>query len=228
MPTGLRTLDYYAAGPLPRPPAELEVPTVAHWGMLGNTSKGNCGVAGCEHVFMADAAVSGKKETFPDAQECVGYYLQYTGGQDAGVQLATFLLYVRKNGYYGHRVEAFAPVHVNDLQTLRFATFAYGAIYLGIVVTTAMQNTFREQGVWQVATLESTVLGGHCVVGVGYDDVGIDVVTWGGIQKLTYAAWAEMSRYGDTEAFALLTGELDNGDGRNINYATLQRDLNRL
>jgi hypothetical protein len=232
MPAGLKTLDYYVAGPLPPAPVELTPPTPEYgqWGMLGNTNKGNCGVAGCEHVFMADAAVTHEHQEFPDATECVAYYLKYTGGVDSGVSLATFLLYVHKNTYYGKTVGAYAPVHVTDIKTLRFATFAYGATYLGIVVTQAMQQTFQSQGVWSVATLNSPVAGGHCVVGVGYDDLGPYVVTWGAIQHMSWSCWQEMTRFGDTEAFAVMTGELAarKGDDRGISYDALALDLSRL
>lgn len=229
-PTGLRDLTYYAAGPLPQAPSDVQFPPNVSWMMLGNNQYGDCGVASLEHVFMADAALTRESEEFPDTAQAVDYYLKYTGGQDSGVVLATYLLYVHKNGYYGHKVGAFAPVHVQDLSTLRFSIWAYGAAYCGIVVTTAMQQAFKNHEPWTVKTLDSSVVGGHAVPFVGYSEGFFYLVTWGGIQSLSYAAWAEMTHLGDTEAFAVLTGELKdhNGDDRGISYSALATDLSRL
>ena len=66
IPAGLRDLTYYVAGSLPKPPASVAVPSVPNpgaaggggaWGMDGNDTKGDCGVAGLNHGFMADAAL---------------------------------------------------------------------------------------------------------------------------------------------------------------------------
>ncbi len=227
MPTGLRTLTYYAKGALPRAPEAMTAPT-ADWGMLGNNHYGDCGVAGLQHGFQAAAVDTHKKTFLPTAQQAVAYYLHYTHGQDSGVALMTYLLYVHKVGYYGNKVQAFAPVTPKDIPTLKFVTNAYDFTYLGIVVTTLMEKAFATRQPWKSSTLRGNILGGHCVCGVGYDDLGITVVTWGGIQKLTWAAFQEMERIGDAEAIAVITGEIDEGDGHGIAYATLVEDLAKI
>lgn len=224
IPTGLRDLGYYAAGPLPKPPAAVDVPAVSAWGMLGNDQYGDCGVAGLEHGFMADASATRLTESFATDAQAVSYYLNYTGGQDTGVVLSDYLAHVRKDPFYGHKVAAYAPVAVHDIPTLQTAIALYDFAYTGIVVTQAMQEAFGEGKPWTTTTLESPVDGGHCVPIVAYDDRYLYCVTWGAVQKITYPAWHRMS----DEAWAVITGELAAGDGRGVNLAALTADLDRL
>lgn len=224
IPVGLKDLSHYVGGSLPKPPAEVAVPTVADWGMLGNSDYGDCGVAGLQHGFMTDAAATGETETFPTDEEAVSYYLKYTGGQDTGVVLSQYLAYVRKNGYYGHTVSAYAPVEVRDVPMLQSAISLYDFAYTGIVVTQPMMDAFHAGRPWRLADLESPVLGGHCVPLAGYDETGLSLITWGSVQKVTYPAWYWMVQ----EAWVVLCGELDHGDGRGVNYAALASDLDNL
>ena len=226
IPAGLRDLTSYAAGPLPQAPASMPAPAVADWGVLGNDTYGNCGVCGIEHGLMAAAADTGEAEQFPAAQDCVSYYLAYDGGQDNGVVLSQFLAYVRANGYYGHAVQAYAPVAVQDVPTLKFATWAYDFAYLGIRVTQAMMDAFTAGQPWTAATAQGDTLGGHCVPAVGYDDQYLTVVTWGKLQQVAWPAWHAIGE----EAWALICGEqaAAKSDGHGLSLAALQADLSRL
>lgn len=226
IPVGLRELSYYAAGPLPKAPASMPVPEPpgGEWLMLGNDTYGDCGVAGLEHVFMADAAETAETETFPTDAQTVTYYLTYTGGQDTGVVLSDFLNYVRQNGYYDKKILAYAPIAVHDIPTLHTAVFMYDAAYTGIQVTAQMMTDFQDDHPWTMKSLESPVEGGHCVPIVGYDGTYLYIVTWGKIQKIEYSAWHYMS----SEAWAIITGELETGDGHGINLDALKADLNRI
>ena len=226
VPAGLRDLTYYAAGPLPQAPASVEVPSVADWNVLGNDTYGDCGVAGLEHGFMAAAADTGEHENFPDDQQCVDYYLTYTGGQDSGVILSDYLAYVRRNGYYGHQVAAYAPVTIHDVPTLQFAAWAYDFAYLGINVTQPMMDAFDAGQPWTSSNAQGEVLGGHCVPVVGYDSTWLYVVTWGKVQQLAYPAWHQIA----DEAWAVIVGEdvSAGSDGHGLNLAALQSDLGRL
>lgn len=226
IPVGLRDLTYYVAGDLPKPPPSVAVPTVADWGMLANDTLGDCGVAGLEHGFMTDAAITDEQESEPSDAQAAAYYMTYTHDQDTGVVLSEYLAYVRKHGYYGHTVSAYAPVAVHDVPTLQTAVHMYGFTYTGIVVTAPMQQAFANHQPWTAEMLDAGVLGGHCVPIVGYDDQFLRVITWGGVQEITYSAWHLMS----SEAWACITGEFvkAHGDDRGISLSALQADLNRL
>jgi hypothetical protein len=225
-PVGLRDLTYYVPGDLPLAPPALPVPEVGEWGMLGNDRYGDCGVAGLQHVFMADASILEEGESFPDAAKVIGYYMTYTDHVDSGVALAPFLAYVRQQGYFGHSVDAYAPVGVRDIPTLRTVTWMYGAAYCGIVVTEGMQRAFASHQPWTTDDLLSNVIGGHCVPVVGYDDSYLYVVTWGEVQAVSYAAW----HYISDEAWAIITGEqvAAHSDGRGVSLDALRADLDRI
>jgi hypothetical protein len=232
IPVGLKELSYYVAGSLPTPPASVAVPTVVAssdgtaWGLDGNDTYGDCGVAGVNHGFMAVDAVLNYPETVPGDQDIVNYYLAYTGGQDTGVVLADFLAYVKKTGFFGHAIRAYAPVGVHDMPSLAFAIDAFDFAYTGITVTDAMMSAFQNGQPWNAASTEGQVDGGHCVPLVGYDDKFLYCVSWGQVQPITWPAWHLMS----TEAWAVIPQEFatKNSDGRGINLAALEADLPKL
>ncbi len=223
-PAGLRDLTHYVAGALPKAPPSVAVPVVADWNMDGNDTVGDCGVAGLNHLLMAAAAVPGETETFPASDEVVSYYFTYTGGEDSGVVLSDFLAYVRKTGFYGHKVTAYAPVKVHDVNTLTTALWLYDAVYTGITVTQGMMAAFEAGKPWDLAAAQGEPEGGHCVPLVGYDSQYLYAVTWGKVQPVAYPAWHKIS----TEAWAVITGELAGGDGHGISLSALQADLNKL
>jgi len=228
IPAGLRDLTYYTAGPLPKPPPSVAVPSVADWGVLGNDTYGDCGVAGLEHAFEAAAADTGEHEAFPDDQQCVDYYLNYTGGQDSGVVLSRFLAYVRRHGYYGHTISAYAHVAVHDVPTLQFAIDAYDSAYVGITVSQGMMDATQGSPpwTWTLEDLSGDELGGHCIILAGYNSSWLYGITWGQVVRIAYPAWHQM---GD-EAWAAITGEdiAAKTDGHGISLAALQADLNKL
>jgi hypothetical protein len=223
-PAALHDLTHYVAGSLPKAPASMAVPEVSTWEMLGNDTYGDCGVAGLEHLLMAAAADTGEQETFASDQQAVDYYLKYTGGVDEGVVLSEYLTYVRRHGYYGKTVKAFAPVSVHDLPSLQTAMWLYDGVYTGIAVTQAMMNAFGQGQPWTLEMAQQEQIGGHCIPLIGFDGKYVYAVTWGGVQAIEYPAWHAMS----SEAWAVISGELGNGDGHGIDLAALKADLDKL
>lgn len=226
IPVGLRDLTWYVAGNLPKAPAKVDVPKFGDWGMLGNDRYGDCGVAGLEHGFEADQTITGLKEREISDAQAVEYYLDYTNGIDTGVVLADFLAHVRANGYYDRTISAYAPIAVHDIPTLQTAVWLYGFAYSGIIVTAGMQQAFATGAPWDAEACSGPILGGHCVPVVGYDDQFIYIITWGGVQSITYSAWHSIS----SESWAVITGEFEtkHGDGRGVSISALKSDLNKL
>jgi len=226
IPVGLRSLSYYVAGDLPKAPASVAVPEFGDWGMLGNDHYGDCGVAGLEHGFEADATITGARETFAPDEQAIDYYLQYTHGIDAGVVLADYLNYVREHGYYGKTISAYAPINIHEIPTLQTAIWLYGFAYSGIKVTREMQMAFQQNTPWDHVACSGEIVGGHCVPIVGYDDNFLYLITWGGGQAISYSAWHLIA----TESWAVITGEFEakHGDGRGISISTLKADLDKL
>lgn len=231
VPNGLYDLTWYVAGPLPTAPLKVLVPTLPEgvpWGMDGNDEYGDCGVAGNNHGEMC-VDVDTKTSLLPlTSTQIVDYYMKYTGGQDNGVVLADFLAYVKKTGWFGRKLSAYAPVSITDYKTLQFSISAYGYAYTGIQVTDQMMNASQDGNKpWTAAMFQNgTVEGGHCVPLVGYDSENLYCVTWGAIQPIQYSAWHLMS----SEAWACIWGEVPTTglDGHGVNLAALTQDLHRL
>jgi hypothetical protein len=235
IPAGLHDLTYYTAGSLPKAPAKVAVPSVPNpgdgtlWGMQGNASYGNCGVAGLVHGQMAVASILGTKGFAPPAPEqTVSYYLDYTKGKDSGVILSQFLQFVQKQpqGMLGEMVDSYAPVKVQDIPALQYTIDAYDFAYVGITVTEGMEQASQDEQPWTLETLLSPVAGGHCIVLVGYDSQYLYGITWGAVQAIPYSTW----HYIGDEAWAVISGyeSKAGNDGRGINYAALKADLSKL
>ena len=225
-PGQLRTLSHYVAGALPAPPPSVRVPGEHYaWGMLGNDTYGDCGVAGLEHGLEAQALVAhGIVNAPPSATQAVDYYLAYTGGQDTGVVLSDFLNYTRQHGYYGEKVSAYAPVNHTSVTEMRQAIALFDFAYTGIRVTARMEDEYAAGQDWTLESLNSETVGLHCVPATAYGSHRATVITWGKLQPVAWAAYVAMM----DEAWVVLTGELSQGDGRGINYTQLQADLNQL
>ena len=233
VPNGLYDLTWYVAGALPKAPLKVAPPVPpanadgTAWGMDGNDTYGDCGVAGVNHGEMT-VDVDTKTSLLPlTADQIVQYYMTYTGGQDNGVVLADFLAYVRSKGWFGRKLAAYAPVSISDFATLQFAINAYGYAYTGIAVTDLMMQAFQAGEPWTAATFQDgSVEGGHCIPLVGYDSENLYAVTWGGIQAIQYSAWHLMS----SEAWACIWGEVPAAglDGHGVNLKSLTADLNSL
>jgi hypothetical protein len=233
VPNGLCDLTWYVAGALPLAPLKVEPPTPpvaadgTAWGMDGNDEYGDCGVAGTNHGEMCVDLDSHTALDPVTSSQIVQYYLEYTGGEDNGVVLADFLAYVKKTGWFGRKLSAYAPVKVSDVKTLQFTVNAYGYAYTGIQVTDLMQEAFQDGQPWTAETFQSgNVEGGHCIPLVGYDSANLYAVTWGAVQPIQYSAWPLIS----TEAWACIWGEVPASglDGHGVSLASLVSDLAKL
>lgn len=233
VPNGLRDLTWYVAGALPAAPLSVTPPVPpanadgTAWGMDGNDTYGDCGVAGLDHGSITVDVDTATSLLGLTSDQIVQYYLTYTGGQDEGVVLADFLKYVNQTGWFGRTLAGYAPVSVSDMKTLQFAINAYGYAYTGIEVTDLMMTAFQNGQPWTSADVQNgNVEGGHCIPLVGYDSQNLYAVTWGGVQAIQYSAWHLMA----SEAWACIWGEVPAGglDGHGVNLASLQGDLSNL
>ena len=91
-PHGLRDLVAYSNGPLPTPPASVDVPYVPEWGMAGNGPDpsltvnggkpvGDCVIAGAAHTIMASNVEVQRLDAVPSSDAVVEQYFAITGGR---------------------------------------------------------------------------------------------------------------------------------------------------
>ena len=101
----------------------------------------------------------------------------------------------------------------------------FGGLYAGVALPVSAQ---RQTGwTWDVTSATPKDFGswgGHAIPIVAYDSAGLTCVTWGTLQKMTWAFW---DAYVD-EAYACLTPDWIAADGKapsGFDLASLQADL---
>lgn len=226
-PDGLHMLAYYQTNPLPPAPATLGVPAVSEWFMLGNDKYGDCTFAGAYHAKMAVAQIDGITESFLTDQQVVEDYLQYTNGADQGAVEADLLQYWQTQGLFGEKIPAYAPTDHKDFDEIKSVVNTFGFCYLGILVPAPCQQQFAEHKPWELTgtPADQQIMGGHCVIVVGYDENYFYVVTWGEIQAVSYQ-WMQVYL---EETWAIITPEaVEAGKLRDFRLEDLQADIKNL
>ena len=220
---GVRDLAAYAVGKLPAPPAQVAVPK-ASYPLDGNSEYGDCVMAGCGHLVAAWDAETGKTDPVPDQDEVVRTYFELTGGPDSGLNEASVLATWRAQGLFGERIAAYAPVSVSDIVSLHQAIAFYGGSMLGIACPQSAQQQFADGQPWTFVP-GSPVIGGHCIVALGYDSEAVLCATWGGIARVSYPFLAHFM----DEAWAIIPSEfVEAGKGPSLDLASLRADLDSL
>lgn len=211
-PVGLADLDAYLVSPLPPPPPSVPAPTAA-WGMLGNGPDpsltvgggrplGDCTIAGVVHLRMAVAGRVGATEVFPDSNSVADTYLRLAHGRDTGLVEADVLHTWHVAGLFADRCVGYAPLDWRDATVLRQAVAVFGGVYLGVSMPSSAEAQFAAGEPWTL-TGDRRVVGGHCVVAVGYDADWLLVVSWGVTQRV---AWDWLAAFGE-EGWAVVCSE---------------------
>jgi hypothetical protein len=205
--------EYAASLPVPPPSCDW-TEKVPVWGMMANDSVGDCTCAGAGHLIVEWTANAGGI-AYPTDADILAAYSAITGydgtpgdDTDQGANLLDVLNYWRKNGIAGHKIGAYMAVRTVDVYQVQQAVALLEGVYAGVQMPAAWQNVQPGQP-WDIGKGDAFQAGswdGHCVPAVAYDDLGVTVVTWGDLQKITWAAW---TRYVD-EGYAIVsTDELN-------------------
>ena len=226
-PEGLHMLAYYQSNPLPAPPEKVSVPTISNWQMLGNDQYGDCTFAGIAHAQMATASVLSLSEPPTTTEQVVSAYLKFTNNQDEGAVEADLLQYWQQNGLFSGKVLAYAPTDVADQNELKSVIASYGLAYIGIKVPAICQQQFAQHEPWALTNTaaDNNIIGGHCIILVGYDDKYFYGVTWGTTQAIE---WTWLQAY-MTESWAIITPEIvTKGEYGQMRLAELLADIEKL
>lgn len=230
----------YTAG-MPSPPAKYSVaPRSKSWPMFLNDSIGDCTVAGLAHLVQAwVAAVTGRRPHISNDvvlkfYELVSGYVPGDESTDQGANMRDVLRAWSKVGFDDHAITAFARVAAPDQDKnelvdsgkLSQSLWAFGGLYLGLNLPLSAQDQINQGEVWDVVHSERGTAGswgGHAVNGIGYDQGGLYVITWGRRQYMTTAF---ITTYVD-EAWAIISpdwlGAGKTPDG--FDLAALESDL---
>jgi hypothetical protein len=222
-------LSNYISQPLAQPPEAVDWgKAVSDWGMMRNDELGCCTCAAAGHTIQTWTGNVGLLAGPSDADIVAAYsavsgYDPSTGDNDNGAVMLDVLRLWRKTGIGSHMIGAFAVI--DDDLTLRVKqTIAnFESVYAGLSLPVSAQS----QEIWNVVpgpTGSSGSWGGHAVNIVAYDSDGLTCITWGGLQRMTWAFWMA---YAD-EAFAAISTDMLNGVGKTplgFDMARLRQDL---
>jgi len=186
--------------------------------MDGNDALGDCTIAALAHAETTYRGMVGKEKIMAK-QAVIKLYLHLTGGVDSGLIELDVLNYWRQHAVAGDKILAFVSIDPKNHTHVEQAIQLFGGVYLGFQV---QQNCVQEFDAHQPWTPGPLTIDGHAVFAVGYDQVGVTVLTWGNTQQGTWAWWDECV----DEAYAILPPEAKNANfAPGFNLAQLQADL---
>jgi hypothetical protein len=132
-----------------------------------------------------------------------------------------------KDGLFGTKISAYAPVNIKNRDEMAAAIYLFGSVYLGVEMPPDAEWQFESHQPWHVSHGAEQPTGGHCVVATGCNRFGIDIITWGATESMTWQWW---ELYG-SEAWVVIPEafiELDHGPVWSIDILQLQEDLKNL
>jgi len=219
------------------PPATLDrfsaIPA-ASIGMDGNDKVGDCTCADGDHEIKAAQVAAGNTEVSSTEAEVLAAYSAITGYDpsqtqpdgsnptDNGAEMQDVRSYWQKTGFklggQTHKVLLFAEVDIRDVTVAQWALDQFGAVGVGVNLPNSAMDQFNAGQPWDVVSDDGGIDGGHAIALVGYDTTGPVFLTWGQVQRATWAWWA---RYVE-EAWTVLTEDFVNAhSGQDPLAATL-------
>lgn len=192
-----RTLSFrtYRDRAVPAPPASRSWDHgQRQWGAMQNDRIGDCTCAAIGHALQITSVNTATEITVSDAAIVAAYsavsgYDPRTGANDVGANMLDVQKYWQQTGVAGHKAVAFAACSTANLDDVKACINLFGFCNIGFQVPAHCIPDFEQGKTWDVQSANSSIIGGHDVILVDYDDATslFTCITWGGNQKLTYA-----------------------------------------
>jgi hypothetical protein len=168
--------------------------------VLANDELGDCTSAGALHLTESITSAAGSPVVFT-RNDAVGFYSLSTGyvpgdsTTDQGGDEVTILNTWRAKGLDGngaHAIAGWIDVDPTNVPLMRSIIWLFGGLYFGLELPDAwMASPPTGDGfIWTPA--EPNPDQGHCVVGLGANDEGVQIDTWGLIGTITWDAIASL------------------------------------
>jgi len=181
--------------------------------MLGNDRYGNCVVVAELHgIGTWSANEPGGTPIIPTDKEAIDQYARICGPGDNGCYIPAVLDAFRDGGLKAggsvRKMEGYVSVNPRDQLLLQYAMWLFGGLHFGV---NWPNDWMGIRPGFVLRPTNSRMVGGHAVMGVGYDAVGIQISTWGIVGTLSWEALAD-SRFVD-ECYARLGEDWYNAEG---------------
>jgi hypothetical protein len=205
-------------------------PPMGDLGMFLNDSLGDCVCADSCHQIMLHSA-NGSGLVVPTDADClalyeaVGGYVPGNPSTDQGCDEVSMCEYLMATGLCGEKIAGSGSIDPANLTNLRWGVQIFGTVRLGIVVGQDFIQQFTAGQPWVAPTTDPNA-GGHDVPVVKYDADYAYVITWGGLQAVSWSLMANTAFLDEVHAevwpdFIASTGSAPNG----FNLAQLLADL---
>ena len=241
----LRLADYLMPRALPTPPASCDYSLDAASALAQlylNDQLGDCVVAGMAHLVGVFTGNSGEAPVILSPADiialygAIGGYVPGDPSTDNGCDEATALSYWQSTGAPAgaNRIAGCIAVDATNAVEVRTAAWLLENLFLGIELPDQWIDPAPSASgfIWDIAG-EPNPQNGHCVVGVGFDQSGIKVSTWGMTGMMTDAA---VAAYASPQAggalYAVLSPEIiaraSQRAPNGLDWAQLQADFQAL
>jgi hypothetical protein len=245
--------DYANISLLPDPPADFgHEKLVTAWGMLGNDQAGDCYVAGTGHQIMLWTAEAGKQVPIA-TNTAINYYeeltLRFNGkaydpsqtdpttGEnptDTGINISQALPLLRTVGMPDdtgkrHTIGAYVKLKPADWEQLRYGTFYFDGVGLGVQMCQEWMDSFNPNGttVWD-AVSNPTWIGGHYISACAFRDGNVVDISWGAPVQITQAGYEMAGLSEETYAYLSLDKLVNGIDPEGLDVAKLDDDIKQL
>jgi hypothetical protein len=186
--------------------------------MFSNDVLGNCTIAGAAHGITVYHGMVSQRH-IPALSEVIRIYNHLTGGIDSGLYMLDVVKYWRSTGIEDSKIYAYASVNKSNHTHVKQAIANFGGLFMGFQCQEKVLEEFRDKKPWKPGHL---INAGHAVYVVGYDEEGVEVLTWGSTQRGTWDWWDMCV----DESYALLPPEAKlTGFTPGFDFARLQKDL---
>ena len=214
----MRLRDYRTAVVLPTPPlscsyAPKAMPALSQ--MYLNDELGDCVIAGMAHLVGVFTGNAGQVPDQFTADQITGMYSAIGGyvpgdpSTDQGCDERTAMAYWQSQGAPAgsNQIAGWVSIDGTNIQRVKTALWLFENLLFGVELPDRWVNPAPEAPgfVWDIAgpAVEDN---GHCFVGVGYDQQGVTIDSWGMLGKITYQAIAAYaSASGSGELYSVLS-----------------------
>lgn len=196
--------------------------------MFLNDQYGDCVIAGKYHALGVWTGNDSSAVVTPTDQEVHQQYQSICGPGDNGCVITNVLDTFQQRGLPAngvvHKIDGYCSVDWTNKLEVQVALYLFGALTIGINLPSEWANNAQPGAVW--TPTRSGIVGGHDVTIVGYDQVGVQISTWGMVLTIRWDAF--LSRVWVEECYALLSPDWYGSDKlapSGVNADTLKADL---
>lgn len=206
----------YAKPPLPAPPDAIRYQRRGDHleRIFANNRLGDCTAAGAGHTLALWRGAAANGDRMPTVEDVIAFYSKTAGyvpgdpSTDQGGDEVTVLNAWRNDGFFSDgtgKIAAWVTIDATNWLEVRQAMWLAESLYFGVELPDEWVSEVGGNGyVWDVAGAPNPE-NGHCFVGIGYDESGVVVDSWGLFGTITPAAIAKYAAGGGGELYCMFS-----------------------